>query len=66
MKGADINSRKKARYVRWLQREKSWISSSIQQRFIEQSVAGVSARKVADLVGVNRNTASIIFETCEN
>jgi len=43
------------------QRRKSRLLPSIQIKLLEQFVAGVSARTVAELTGVNRNTAILFF-----
>ena len=43
------------------QGRKSRLLPSIQNKLLEQFVAGVSARTAADLTGVNRNTAILFF-----
>jgi transposase len=43
------------------QRRKSRLLPSIQNKLLEQFVAGVSARTAAELTGVNRNTAILFF-----
>ena len=42
-------------------RRKSRLLPSIQNKLLEQFVAGVSARTAAELTGVNRNTAILFF-----
>jgi transposase len=43
------------------QKRKSRLLPSIQNKLLEQFVAGVSARTAAELTGVNRNTAILFF-----
>jgi transposase len=42
-------------------RRKSRLPRSIQEELIKQFVAGATARAAADLVGVNRHTATLYF-----
>ena len=42
-------------------RRKSRLPASLQQELVRLFVAGVSARTVAELAGVNRNTAILYF-----
>lgn len=44
--------------------KKSRLSLVKQARLIEHFVAGTMAKRVADLIGVNRNTAAYYFKGC--
>ncbi len=47
-------------------RRKSRLPESVQEALIRQFVAGATARTAADLVGVNRHTATLYFHSFMN